>query len=266
MRWRSRERPGGTGETVVYVHGFLSSSATWKKTLPIAAPERPEIAVDLPGAGFSDRPWPFDYTVPAQAIRLWRYLDARGVARVVLVGNSLGGAVAMFAAAQAPERTAALVLVDSASPRVHVPWPFRILRTPVAGELELELFCRPVMREALKRRVYARPERVTEAVVADWWDPIPVPGTRRAALAGLRTSARGYEDLAKRLTMPTLVVWGREDRMLPSSEGLRLSEEIANAKLVVLPDAGHVPQEETPREFAETLGTFLEDALGSRRD
>ena len=258
IRWRSRERTGESGNTIIYVHGFLSSSATWRQVLTLAAPGHPAIAPDLPGSGFSDRPWPYDYTVPAQALALWRYLDARGVGRVVLVGNSLGGAVALFAAAQKPERVAALVLVDSAYPQVDIPLGFRALRTPIAGEIEMGLLCRPVMREVLKRRIYARPERVTEAVVSDWWDPVPVPGTRRAALAAIRTSREGYANLEKRITMPTLILWGKEDRLLPASEGLSLSQAIPGARLVVLPDAGHVPEEERPRDFAAAVGEFVE--------
>ena len=155
VRWRSREQGGG-GVPVVYVHGMLSSSATWKKVLPSASGTRPAVAVDLPGFGFSERPWPYDYTVGGQAQALLRYLDARGFERVALVGNSLGGAVCLVAAAARPHRVTALVLVGSASPVSSIPWNFRLLRTPVVGELEMELFVRPVMTFALRYRLFAR--------------------------------------------------------------------------------------------------------------
>jgi pimeloyl-ACP methyl ester carboxylesterase len=258
VRWRSREAgPGAGGEPVIYIHGFLSSSATWKKVLATASVGRRAIAVDLPGAGFSERPWPYDYTVGGQALHLWRYLDARGIDRVVLVGNSLGGAVALVAAAAKPERVAALVLVDAASPRLEIPWQFRVMRAPVAGDLEMEMLCRPVMELMLRRRVYARSERVTREVISDWWDPIPVPGTRRAALAAIRSSQRGFEDVTSRITAPTLVLWGERDKMLAPSNGLELSQAIAGSRFLTLPDTGHVPQEETPEEFARAVAAFL---------
>jgi len=257
VRWRSREIAGERGETVVYVHGFLSSSAVWRKILTTASAGRPAIAVDLPGSGFSDRPWPYDYTVGAQALHFWRYLDARQIRRVVLVGNSLGGAVALIAAAARPDRVAGLVLVDAPSPRAAIPWQFRVMRAPVSGEIEMELLCRPVMELALRHRVYANAERVTSETVSAWWDPVPVPGTRRAALAAIRSSRRGYEDVASRITAPTLVLWGKEDRMLPLSAGVSLAQEIPGARFVALPGAGHVPQEETPEAFAGTFAEFL---------
>ncbi|MGH9369774.1 MAG: alpha/beta fold hydrolase, partial [Thermoanaerobaculia bacterium] len=202
-------------------------------------------------------PWPYDYTVAAQALHLWRYLDVRQIGRVVLVGNSLGGAVVLIAAAARPERVAGLVLVDAASPRLEIPWQFDVMRTPLAGEVELELLCRPVMRQALRYRLYARAERVTEKTVSDWWDPVPVPGTRRAALAAIRSSRRGYEDMTARITAPTLVLWGKEDRLLPLSAGVALAQEIRGARFLALPDAGHVLQEETPEEFSIAVARFL---------
>jgi pimeloyl-ACP methyl ester carboxylesterase len=266
VRWRSREFPGERAETVVYIHGFLSSSATWKKVLVSASPGRRSIAVDLPGSGFSDRPWPYDYTAAAQALHLWRYLDAREIDRVVLVGNSLGGATALIAAAAKPGRVAGLVLVDSAWPRLVIPWQFRVMRAPLLGELELELLCRPIMELALRHRVYAVPDRVTRQVVSDWWDPVPIPGTRRAALGAIRSSARGYEDLTEKIAVPTLVLWGKEDRMLRSAEGLVLSQQIRDARFVVLPGTGHVPQEEVPEEFASAVALFLRELPPSVSD
>jgi pimeloyl-ACP methyl ester carboxylesterase len=263
VRWRSREVPGRGPITVVYVHGLLSTSASWKRALAAASGGRPAVAVDLPGFGYSDRPWPHDYTVGGQAESLLRYLDARGFERVVLVGNSLGGGVCLVAAAARPARVAALVLVGSASPISRIPWNFRLLRTPVIGEIEMEFLIRPVMELALRYRLFAHGERVTKEEVDDDWLPIRVPGTRRAALAAVRSSNRGYEGLLTRIRVPTLVLWGKEDRILPPQEGLRLSTEIPGAHLVVLPDTGHIPQEETPEQFSRAVAQFLDEA--SRR-
>jgi len=262
VRWRSREADG-TGLPVVFVHGLLSTSASWKRALAPSSAGHPAVAVDLPGFGFSDRPWPHDYTVGGQAEGLLAYLDARGFDRVALVGNSLGGAVCLVAAAARPARVAALVLVGSASPVSSIPWNFQLLRVPVLGEVEMEFLIRPVTEAALRYRLFARGERVTREEVDDDWSSVRVPGTRRAALAAVRSSSRGYEGVLERIRIPTLVLWGKQDRILPPEEGLRLATEIPRARLVVLPDTGHIPQEETPEEFSHAVGQFLEEA--SRR-
>ncbi|MEP6767582.1 MAG: alpha/beta hydrolase [Acidobacteriota bacterium] len=266
VRWRSRESggAGGEGDPVIFVHGFLSSSATWKRVLSESAGGRHAIAVDLPGSGFSDRPWPHDYTALGQAERLMQYLDARGLRRVALVCSSFGGAVCEAVAAARPERVEALVLADAAFPGMAIPVGFRLLRTPVVGELQIELLTRPVMEFTLRHRLYARPDRVTKTTVDEWWDPIPVPGTRRAALAAVRTSTRGTERLLEKIRAPTLVLWGKSDTLLEPSQGLVLSSAIEGARFVVLPDAGHLPQEEDPANFSRTVAGFLEQLPRAR--
>jgi pimeloyl-ACP methyl ester carboxylesterase len=263
VRWRSREVGGSLEPPIVFVHGFLSSSATWKRVLAPIGADHPAIAVDLPGLGNSDRPWPYDYSAGGAAAALLKFLDARDIRRAVLVGNSLGGAVCLIVAAARPDRVAALVLVDSAFPGVTIPLGFRSLRTPLLGDVQMEFLVRPVIAYTLRHRLYARSERVTEETISDWWHPIPVPGTRRAVLAFVRTSEKGYENLLAKIETPTLVVWGKEDHLLPASDGFRLASEIRGAQLVVLPDAGHLPQEETPAAFARTVAGFLRGAVAS---
>jgi pimeloyl-ACP methyl ester carboxylesterase len=257
IRWRTREADGVRTPPVVFVHGLLSSSKTWKRVLRSARAGRPAIAVDLPGSGFSDRPWPYDYSAPAQALALLDFLDARRIDRAVLVGSSLGGGVCLIAAAARPERVAALVLVDSAFPGVTIPPSFRSLRAPALGEMQIEFLIRPVVEYGLRHRLYAHAEQVTRDTVSDWWDPIPVPGTRRAALGSVRTRTDGYGSLASKIHAPALVLWGKEDRLFPASDGLRLASEIPGARLVVLPDAGHLPQEEVPEAFSRVVADFL---------
>ena len=154
VRWRSRETPG-RGHPVVFVHGLLASSATWQDVLVSASAGRPAIAVDLPGFGCSDRPWPFDYTVDGAARALLTYLDARGIARAALVGNSLGGAVAMLIAAEHPERITHLVLAAPATAEARIRWPVGVLRTRRLGEAALAAARRPFVAYGLRHWLFA---------------------------------------------------------------------------------------------------------------
>jgi len=256
VRWRSRETEG-RGDPVVFVHGLLASSATWEDALEPASAGRPGIAVDLPGFGCSDRPWPFDYSVDGQAQGLVDFLDARGIERAVLVGNSLGGAAVMRVAAEHPERVAALVLVDAATSEAPIVWPVRVMRSPLLGELSLSLAARPFVAYGLRRWLFADSGRVTSHAIDDAWFPLTIPGTRRAALAAIRSDPRRYVGLEDRLRVPTLIVWGGKDRLIPVSEGERLAARIPGARLVVLPDAGHLPQRELPEAFARVVAGFV---------
>jgi pimeloyl-ACP methyl ester carboxylesterase len=258
VRWRSREVEGLGDVTVVFVHGLMASSASWSKVLASASGGRPAIAVDLPGFGYSARPWPRDYTYGGQAAALLAFLDRRKIGRTALVGNSLGGATAVAVAAARPSRVAALVLVDTPSSSWEIPWHQRLLRAPVVGELAGEVACRPLFAWGLRHVLFARGNRVAEETVDLYWRPVTVPGTRRAALAAARSTIAGFDRLEAAVRAPTLVLWGREDRLIAAETGLRLSERIPGARLVVLPDAGHMPQEEAPEAFSREVAGFLD--------
>jgi pimeloyl-ACP methyl ester carboxylesterase len=113
------------------------------------------------------------------------------------------------------------------------------------------------MAFTLRQRLYANASRVSEETVDDWWTPVRVPGTRRAALEAVRTSLTGSEAVLGKVRAPTLVLWGKEDRLVPQSEGLALSSAIAGARFATIPGVGHLPQEEDPAEFARAVSSFL---------
>jgi pimeloyl-ACP methyl ester carboxylesterase len=131
------------------------------------------------------------------------------------------------------------------------------LRTPVAGEIQMELLVRPVMEFTLRRRLYARADRVTAETVDEWWRPIAVKGTRAAALASVRTNTRAAAGILANIRVSTAVVWGKEDSLLPASEGRRLAGRIGGAVFLEIPGAGHLPQEEMPDEFGRAVSGFL---------
>ena len=256
VRWRSRETEG-LGEPVVFLHGLLASSASWQEVLGPASAGRPGLALDLPGFGCSERPWPHDYTVSGEAAGLVGFLDAREIGRAVLVGNSLGGATALVLAAAHPERVSALVLVAPATAEITVPWPVRALRARLSGEIALAMAAKPFVAFGLRRRLYARASRVTDQTIHDAWFPLTVPGTRRAALAAIRSDPRPHAGVERQVRVPTLIIWGAEDRLIPPREGERLAERIPGSRLVVIPDAGHLPQREQPEAFSRAVAEFL---------
>ena len=260
VRWRTRETEGGRGTPLLFVHGLLASSASWRDVLAPAGGGRPGIAVDLPGFGASERPWPYDYGVEAAGASLAAFLDARRIERAIVVGNSLGGAAAMLLAAAQPRRVAALVLVAAAFATAPIPWPVAVMRAPVLGELALALSTRITVAIGLRMRIYARASNVTRRAVDDAWLPLTIRGTRRAALMAIRSDPARFLGIESRIGAPTLVLWGREDRMIPVEEGRRLASRIANSRFAVVPDAGHLPQREQPERFSEEVRRFLGEA------
>jgi pimeloyl-ACP methyl ester carboxylesterase len=257
---RLRYLRSGRGPAVVLVHGFASSLLTWKEVLPELTSDHEVIALDLPGFGLSDQP--ADLTVdelPASVIGL---MDALRVPRAALVGNSLGGAAVAIAAATRPDRVSELVLVDAAGfhmdPQGRPPL-VRMTMSP-AGAMLAWLPGKRLLVELALRSVLHDRRLVTDERVAEYLQGAMRPGSA-AAVRSLGASLEGRYDAVQqalpRVKAPTLVVWGREDGWIPVADAGLFAAAIPRARVQIVEDCGHMPQEEKPAELLAVLRGFL---------
>jgi pimeloyl-ACP methyl ester carboxylesterase len=244
----------------VLLHGTSSSLHTWDGWALALAPTHRVIRYDMPGFGLTGPAADGDYSVEGYVRVLVALLDSLGVRRCVLAGNSLGGHVAWAAAALHPDRVARLVLVDAAGypfRSTSVPIGFRLARAPVVGGLLTELLPRRVVESSV-RDVYGDPSRVTPALVDRYFDMTTRAGNRRAVIERFRQTRPGaLSERVPTLRVPTLILWGGRDRLIPPASGDRFHREIAGSRLVVFPDLGHVPHEEDPARTVAEVATFL---------
>jgi len=249
----------GEGPPIVLLHGVGGSIYDWRHLIHPLSERHRVVAVDLLGAGESDRPGEGDYTLAAQARRLRGILDALGIEKAVLVGNSYGGGVALRFAQDWPGRTDRLVLINSICypdvlPR-YVPW----CRLPGADHAaELVPLGRLVQR-ALRgrgRTIGTLSEEELESYAAE----VRLPGRRAAVVnwvrAVLREDPREFQARLGSVRAPALLIWGAADRTVPVELGRRLARELPEARLVEL-DAGHIPNQECPGAVAGEILGFL---------
>ena len=249
----------GGGPSVVLVHGIASSIYTWAEVLPALARSHDVIALDLPGFGGSDIP--ADFSGERYPGLLGSFLDALGLARVTLVGHSLGGAVVSAFAAAEPGRVERLVLVDAAgfnlSPADR-PGLLRVLGWPGAAAL---LDALPLRRRLLAlglRQVFHDDARVTPERVEEYLAPLARPGATAFMVRLLRdVDSMGLPEAIGRIRAPTLVVWGRQDAWVNIRDADRFQSAIPGARKSVIEGCGHVPQEERPQELIALLLEFL---------
>ena len=251
----------GQGAPVVFIHGFGASVYSWRKTLPavLAAGYR-VIAFDNRGFGFSDKPAD-DYGNAAYARLVVAVLDSLDLPSAVLVGHSMGGAIAAEVALAYPARVRGMVLIDAAGYGVRWPAVLKVGRWPGAGGVATALRGRWIT-ERLLRSTYADPSKVTEEDVDQYYAPIPEAGYAHA-LRGVLRDFR-FDTLVGRLgavAAPTLVVWGAADRWIPVRDGSRLATELPRGAFVVIPRTGHAAAEESPDEVNRLLIAFLKDGL-----
>jgi pimeloyl-ACP methyl ester carboxylesterase len=251
----------GRGAPVVFIHGFGASLYSWRKTLPpvVAAGYR-VIAFDNRGFGFSEKP-AGGYSNAAYARLVIALLDSLGAASAVLVGHSMGGAIAAEVALTHPDRVRGLVLIDPAGYTIRIPGVLKLARWPGVGAVATSLRGRWITARLL-RSTYADPRRVAEADVDQYYAPVPDPAYGRA-LRGVLRQFR-FDTLVGRLAavdVPSLVLWGAADRWIPLRDGARLASDLPRAAFVVLPDAGHAAAEEAPDAVNRPLLAFLKNGM-----
>ena len=258
------EGPREDPAPLVLVHGTSASLHTWEGWVAALRGAKRVITFDLPGFGltgpFTGAYAPDDYHADTLARFTLDFLDALHVRRFDIGGNSLGGEVAWRVATLAPDRVERLVLVDAsgyAFEPEHVPIGFQFARLPVVNRLG-ELLTPRVLIEDSVRDVYGDPSKVTGALVDRYFEMTLREGNRHALSERLREIAT---DLAperiKSLHVPTLILWGERDRLIPPANGRAFERDIAGSRLVVLPGLGHVPQEEDPQASVAPVRTFL---------
>ena len=257
----------GKGTPIVLLHGLGGSKVTW---LPLVAPlsERYRVVVpDLPGHGESDKPR-VDYSARFYARVVRHLLDALGIEQAVLVGNSMGGRIALELGLRSPGRVAASVLLSPSAPGLR--WRYvmgltRVFPTEVGG---IPFPLRERWMELVLRRLFAVPDRLSaEAYSAAANEFIRVyrdPVARMAFFSSLRhvliEAPEPFFRSLRRIKHPTLVVLGSSDRIVPTRVGVRVAEHLPRSRLVVMPNVGHVPQFEATDDTLEEMFAFLDTA------
>jgi pimeloyl-ACP methyl ester carboxylesterase len=259
-------------DAVLLIHGLGGWAENWAPVMPaIAASGRRAIAVDLPGFGESERakdPRYFDMSAPFYGQFIAAFLDALGIQRAHVAGQSFGGAVAMLWSIFAPERVASLTLVAPGGIGRELPPGFRYLVLPFMEHLGRWNRFPGITRQILYT-CFHDPANCPEQVVAEamrYSGPSIAEMVRvlRAGVSftrGIREDVRrAWLDRRERYTGPVLVVWGREDRLLPASMAEDLRQLAREAEVHVIPNCGHLVMIERPNEFNETFIPFLDRA------
>ncbi len=264
-------REEGSGPVVLLIHGMAGSMATWDRVIPALAKEFTVVAPDLPGHGRSEK-LVHDLSLGGMASTLRDLLVALGHDRVTVVGQSLGGGIAMQLAYQYPERCDRLVIVGSGGLGREVNPLLKALTLP-GSEALLGVVCAPIIRDTIEAvsECGSKIGLTTAAHVQELWrsySSLSDKDTRHAFLRTLRAviDTRGQAvSAANRLhlaaEMPTLVVWGDADPIIPVEHAYAAHEGIEGSQLEIFPGVGHYPHAEDPERFVDVLTDFIENTI-----
>jgi pimeloyl-ACP methyl ester carboxylesterase len=256
---------GAQGSPVILIHGISCSVLEWEHVIEELSMRHRVFALDMVGHGLTDKPLDLAYSVQDFGKHVLAFMDKMNLASASLIGNSLGGRVALECAAMAPERVKALVLSAPAAVANPTLFDFRLASIPFLGELLTAP--NPPGTGKIWRAAFVDKSLVTKTLIAEKVALAKQPGAGKVFLKALRNmlSVGGFKPevlsdthaKARQVKTPTLLMWGQQDRFLPISHMPTLMQLMPHAVPLVIENCGHVPMIEYPKEFNRASLEFL---------
>jgi pimeloyl-ACP methyl ester carboxylesterase len=251
------------GPVLLLIHGSNASLHTWEPWVQRLGGQYRIVSLDLPGHGLTGTHPSGDYDYPIFIDVVDKLLVKLGISRAIIAGNSMGGGVTWMYALAHPEKVEAMILVDAAgAPRWEarkVPIGFKIARTPVLRDVMKVITPRSVIESSLQTSVSVK-SVLTHAAVDRYWELLRYPGNREATLKRFSYTHNNHPATREKLAtlkIPTLILWGEEDNLIPLRSANWFAEAIPGSKLIVYPKVGHIPMEEVPDQSAADVAAFV---------
>ena len=260
----------GEGPPLLLLHGLGDSAHSWQWVLPELARHYQVFAPHLPGFGTSAKP-DVPYSPAFFAACIMAMLDTLGLEKVALVGNSLGGLIALHLVRAAPARVSALGLVASAGMGRGVTPVLRLLTVPGLGRLIIAWHRTSIgawqWALSVSGLLFGNPLRVPRAWLVPMYQMARLPGYLEATVATARSelTLKGQRereiqlDSLPDLDLPTLMIWGTRDRVLPPRQAQAAGKRLTHGQLAMIPGSGHLPHVECVDVFVATLSQFLQE-------
>ena len=252
----------GEGPILLLIHGTASSLHTWDGWTEQMKDSLTIVRMDLPAFGLTGAHPNRDYSLEAYVSFVDTFISALDILekdeKFLIAGNSLGGAIAWNYAATYPDRVEKLILIDaSGAPRNQAaPLIFKLARTPVISGILKNITPRSIIQSNLEE-VYIDDSKITESLIDRYYELALRPGNRDAFIDRARLILAVSTELLSNISCPVLIQWGEADEWIPVSDAEYFNERLANSRVIIYPDAGHVPMEEIPEQTAQDALTFL---------
>ena len=245
---------------IVLLHGSNAFLQTWDDWTTLLQPRYRVIRFDFPGHGLTGADPARAYSTSAFVDVTDRVVTRLGVDRFVLGGNSMGGGVAWAYAHKYPEKLRGIVLVDATGqPQPEpqsLPVGFRIAQTPLLRDVMRFITPRSMIEQGLQQSVTNQPV-VTPANIDRYWELLRYPGNRQATVDRFATPDDPPVTGTPRLPVPTLILWGADDKLIPVSSAAWFKQQVPDARVIIYPATGHLMMEEIPQKSATDLLNWL---------
>ncbi len=255
----------GEGTPILLLHGFGASSYSWRHVMEGLQNDYRVIAVDLKGFGKSIKPEDNNYSAYHQAHIISQWIDKLDLHNVTIIGNSFGGGVALASAILDREkkvkRIDRMVLIDSIAYDQSIPFFINLMRIPVIRDISFALFSPKFQVRKTLEKAYYDDSKISEKSIIEYASALQEEAGQKAIFKSaeqlIPDDLELFTERYKSIEIPTLIIWGAHDEVIPLEFGYRLKNDIQNAQLVIIENSGHVPQEESPALTLEAIRSFL---------
>ncbi len=260
-RLHYRDEGNKNGPVLLLIHGSNSHLQTWESVVTELRDKYRLISYDQPGHGLSGSAGNDDYRGDAMAAAGVRILDAIGIDEAIWVGNSMGGWVSWRAALSYPNRVSGLVLIDASGARggkkVSPYIGARLMQTALGQAILPYVSPRFLVKSSLSQSVFDA-DVLNEDVITRYWELVRFPGNRKATIKRVNADREieKWDDIDN-ITVPTLIIWGEEDAVIPVSHADLFEKAIKGSKKIIYPNIGHLPMEENPNILAKDIDKFI---------
>jgi pimeloyl-ACP methyl ester carboxylesterase len=244
---------------IILLHGTGASLHTWEKSIELLKDSFRVITLDLPAYGLTGPNPKKDYSMEFYVDFMSEFLDKINVGSCIMGGNSLGGSIAWNFTYKYPSKVVKLILIDAAGyPMVSESRPiaFTLAQTPIVKHL-LKYVTPPFLAAKSVKNVYADESMVTEVIVDRYFELFLREGNRAAFIDRLAHSFQGNIQEISTIQVPTLILWGDQDRLIPLENAYKFKEDLVNSTLHIFKDLGHVPMEESPERTVSVIRSFI---------
>lgn len=251
----------GSGPVIIALHGIADSLHTWDAWTEKMIAKYRIIRMDLPGFGLTGPATGGAYSREMYMDFLFTFMNALEIDRCILVGNSLGGAIAWNFALQYPQMVELLIMLDPAGYPLDIPWPLSLVQTPVIRYATQWVSPRWVFRMSLNQVLY-NSALVSDEMVDRFYELSLRPGNRRALVRIMESLNKLNHDPAfsrsiTGLSVPTLLLWGEQDKWIPVSHVARWQQDVRGIRTIIYDKTGHVPQMEIPDRVAGDIKHWI---------
>jgi pimeloyl-ACP methyl ester carboxylesterase len=265
-------RDRGAGNPLVFIHGFGASLDTWRYLEDGLKNDYRIVSLDLKGHGYSERPVDDRYSLQDHAAVVLGLIDHLKLDKVVLVGNSLGCAVALMAALSAQQESTAtvvaMVLIAGSLDGDNLPFYLRLLRLPMIASIAAKLTPASFGTRLILKRAYYDDDKVTDSLVELYAKYQRIPGTEHALITTARqmipADVLALREALKKLQISTLNIIGKHDQIISQESAEAVCQILPRCRAVLIDEVGHVPHEEKPEKVLSLLNEFLPEVLGDR--